>query len=211
MYLAPSSQVPTFTADAIDVLPGPSAKNRPSAAYSEPLEHGTVVKLYDYRWKAHSIATREVRSELEKYLHAPSLPFRISETRAFNANYYQTTLTGIWAAIQADEAKDTEAPDRKVESGFPASGALNLTSIGELDYRIVAFVPELDARTIPHGIFFTVNGQVHGALPDNFITSQLDFAYLATSLFVSVDCTEMGNRAREDFLMASRDRVRRNE
>src|SRR5439155_25760986 len=39
--------------------------------------------------------------------------------------------------------------------------------------------------------------------------SNLD--YLGRNLLLSVDCTEMDQAVREDFLMASRDRVRRNE
>jgi len=52
---------------------------------------------------------------------------------------------------------------------------------------------------------------VHGDLPVNFISSTLKFEFLNRTLLVSVDCTEMEQAVREDFLMASRDRVRRNE
>src|SRR4029077_8682782 len=68
-----------------------------------------------------------------------------------------------------------------------------------------------DTRRFPHGVSFTLNGQVHGELPPNFITSTLRFDYLAGYLLASVDCTEMDPSVRENFIMASRDRVRRNE
>ena len=70
---------------------------------------------------------------------------------------------------------------------------------------------DYDPGKFPHGVYFTLNGQVHGDLPANFISSTLKFDYLSRTLLVSVDCTEMVPAAREDFLMASRDRVRRNE
>jgi hypothetical protein len=70
---------------------------------------------------------------------------------------------------------------------------------------------DYDPGNFPHGVYFTLNGQVHGDLPANFIISTLKFDYLSRTLLVSVDCTEMVPAVREDFLMASRDRVRRNE
>src|SRR5262249_4991897 len=70
---------------------------------------------------------------------------------------------------------------------------------------------EYASRRFPHGVFFTLNGQVHGDLPANFISTALKFDYLQGHLLVSVDCTEMNPDVREDFFMASRDRLRRNE
>jgi hypothetical protein len=52
---------------------------------------------------------------------------------------------------------------------------------------------------------------VHGSLPANFIAARLKFDYLKSGLLAAVDCTAMDSRVREDFFMASRDRVRRNE
>ena len=86
-----------------------------------------------------------------------------------------------------------------------------MTGIGRLPYRLFLLKEEHDSGNFPHGVYFTLNGQVHGDLPANFITSTLKFDYLGKHLLVSVDCTEMDQAVREDFLMASRDRVRRNE
>ena len=70
---------------------------------------------------------------------------------------------------------------------------------------------DYDSGRFPHGVYFTLNGQVHGDLPATFIGTILKFDFLSRHLLVSVDCTEMVPAAREDFLMASRDRVRRND
>ena len=155
------------------------------------------------------MATTEARFEFEKFLHAPCLPFRVTETRDYRANYYSTTVSGIWAAITAEE--DTSVEDRKVETGYPAPATLRMEGIGSLSYQIVVFRKEVDTRRIPHGVFFTVNGQVHGSLPADFVTRRLKFDYLRSHLFVSVDCSNMETEALEDFFMASRDRLRRNE
>jgi hypothetical protein len=219
VYLAPGGNVLTFEAESVPVLPANSAPNRPGAAYSLPLAYGTCIKLYNYRWKAKATATTEARYELEKFLHSLPLPFRITETRAYKANYYSTTLAGISASINPEDAEEGKT---KFEKDFsPAYGELNLPNIGRLPYQLFllregrqkndgTWAP-YDTRRFPHGISFTLNGQVHGELPANFITSTLRFDYLSGYLLVSVDCTEMDPSVRENFIMASRDRVRRNE
>jgi len=207
-YLAPDGAVPTFAAPNILVVPKDRAA-KPAQPYAEPLEFGTAIKLYSYQWGARSLATRDARFELEKYLHAPCLPIRVTETRGwFKANYFSTTVSGIWAPITADESREDR---EQVEPGFPASATVSLKSTGELPYSIVVFKPEKASRRTPHGLFFTVNGQVHGQAPADFVSRRLGFDYLAGELFVSIDCTNMNGEVREDFFMASRDRVRRNE
>ncbi|MGD0272659.1 MAG: hypothetical protein ABSB96_02890 [Gaiellaceae bacterium] len=207
VYLAPDGHVPSFNASSVMVLPRDSRQG-PSVPYAEGLEYGTVVKLYEYQWKARSLATTEARFELEKYLHAPCLPFRITETRDYKAHYYSTTFSGIWATIDADLREDER---KAVEEGFPASATADLPETGSLPYSIVVFTPERAGRRTPKGIFYTINGQVHGRAPADFVTRRLRYEYLKDALFVSVDCTHMRQDVREDFFMPSRDRVRKNE
>ena len=211
VYLAPGGSMLTFKRDAIRALPGPSGKNRPAPAYAVELAFGTCIKLYSYRWKKKTLVTTDGRYELERFLHSVSLPLRISETRDYKANFYSTTLSGILAHVN-EEGNEEEAVDLKFEKGLsPAYGELNLAGIGRLPFRLFLLKEDFDAGNFPHGVYFTLNGQVHGDLPANFIGTTLRFDYLSRTLLVSVDCTEMVPAAREDFLMASRDRVRRNE
>ncbi len=207
VYLAPSGAVPSFAADSVAVLPR-DRQREPAVPYAEPLDHGTIIKLYNYRLRAKSAATTDARFELERYLHAPCLPFRVTETRAYKANFFSTTVSGIWASIATDEAREER---EQVESGFPAGSKLNLRTTGELPYQIVVWKPDRDVRRLPHGVFFTVNGQVHGEAPADFVSRRLEKDYLRNHLFVSVDCTNMKEEVREDFFMASRDRMRNTE
>lgn len=206
VYLAPNGRVPRFAADSINVLPEDRRSVRPRP-YAAPIRYGTCVKLYNFRWRAKSIATTEARYELERFLHSPCLPFRLTETREYRANYFSTTISGVWATIASDDAPD----DSKVEPNFPAFADLSLRDVGQLPYRIAVFRDAVDPRHVPHGVFFTVNGQVHGSLPSDFVSRHLKFDYLKDHLLVSIDCTAMDPTVREDFFMASRDRVRRNE
>jgi hypothetical protein len=111
----------------------------------------------------------------------------------------------------SEEGKEDDSAS-KFENGLsPAYGELNLPGVGRLAYRLFLLKEDYDASNFAHGVYFTLNGQVHGDLPNNFISNTLKFEFLSKDLLVSVDCTEMDLAVREDFLMASRDRVRRNE
>jgi hypothetical protein len=206
VYLAPGGAVPRFNARALDVLPGESSARRPPTAYASPLEFGTVVKLYNYRWRAKSMATTEARFELEKYLHAPCLPFRITESRDYRANYYSTTVAGVWASA---ETATPDGDNLRVEEGFPSVGSLEIPRVGHLSYRVAVFKADVDSRRIPKGVFFDLNGQAQGALPADFIPRRLGFEFLRNHLLVSVDCSGMRKGARENLFMAARDRLRR--
>ncbi len=210
-YLAPGGSVPTFARDAVQVMPGPSAKDRPATPYVGGLRFGTCIKLYDYRWVAKSLITTDGRYELERVLLSAAIPFRVVETRDYRANYYSATVTGGWNRATAD---DRDGDAIKLEPGFPAYGHLNLDGIGMLPYSIAVFKRDTNDRHIPRGVLFALNGQVHGSLPSDFIRSRLKFDFLTGSygtLLVTVDCGGMNQQVREDFFMASRDRVRANE
>lgn len=210
VYLAPGESILTFARPTVAAFPGQSSKNKPAPAYAVDLPYGTCIELYNYRWKKKTLVTTDGRYELERYLHSVSLPLRISETREYKANYYSTTLSGILAHVGEGGHEDDSAS--KFEKGLsPAYGELNLPGIGRLPYKLFLLKESYEASNFPHGVYFTLNGQVHGDLPANFISSTLKFDYLTRTLLVSVDCTEMDQAVREDFLMASRDRVRRNE
>jgi hypothetical protein len=210
VYLAPHGSILTFARPSVAAVPGQSSKNKPAPAYAVDLPYGTCIKLYNYRWKKKTLVTTDGRYELERYLHSVSLPLRISETRDYKANYYSTTLSGILAHVSEEGTEDDSTS--KFEKGLsPAYGELNLPGIGRLPYKLFLLKETYEASNFPHGVYFTLNGQVHGDLPANFISSTLKFDYLSRTLLVSVDCTEMDQAVREDFLMASRDRVRRNE
>lgn len=209
VYLAPNGGVLNFKAKFVNVLPGKSSKNSPASAYAVPLKYGTAVKLYNYKWPGRGIATLEARRQLERVLHTPCSPFRISETRAYKANYYSATVSGVWNTTSAEIANEGGSP--KMEPGFPAMAKISLHTIGQLPIRIGVWRSDVKTRNVPTGIFFLVNGQVHGQFGGEFVTRKLKFDYIRDYILVSVDCTGIDRSVAEDLFMASRDRLRRNE
>jgi hypothetical protein len=114
-------------------------------------------------------------------------------------------VTGLTVRLDDDRAENLE-PD------FPASGVLNIG--GEpMEFTIYAFKKDKATRyRAREGVIFVVNGQTHGHLPlDFFRHKSVGLSYLDDSLFVTVDCSDISGRAREDLFMNSRDRLRDGE
>lgn len=206
VYLAPNGIVPTFRAEGIDVLPGINGDGGLDP-YRSRLDYGTVVKLYDYRWTKRTVITLDARRELQRFLVEPALPYQLAETRdGYSAHSLTSTLSGAMLAFE-----DDGQVDQRLEAGFPSYGSISIDGIGDLPYRIYAFTKAVESRDVPTGVVFLINGQSHGQMPARFLTSSVRLGYLTGDkgpLLVVVDCTEMTARAREDFFLASRDRVR---
>ena len=207
VYLAPNGKVPRFSAPYLNLLPGGSGKGRPVVPYSEPLSFGSCVKLFNYRWAGRSTATLEARRQLERELQVPCLPFRISETRNYKANYYSNSVTGVWSDIQGERA----AGKSTMEEGFPGPASISPEQIGTLPITVAVWNEDVKPKNVPTGIYFLVNGQVHGCYSKDFISRRLKFDYVSDHILISVDCTGMDRAIAEDLFMASRDRLRKNE
>ena len=62
--------------------------------------------------------------------------------------------------------------------------------------------------TKDEGIVFTINGQTHGSLSKSFFNRKgVGLGYLADSILVILDCSEITPRSRENLFMNSRDRL----
>src|SRR5262249_14625436 len=148
-----------------------------------------------------SLATTNARAELEKYLYTLALPIRISETRDYAANYLQTTLSGLAVNIVTQsDSEDQEETKRgpRIEEGFSQLPLqITLRDFGELKVAVTVFRDkdikgkQFDKGRIPHGVVFTLNGQVHDRLGSIFVKEKLGFGYLDKHMLVAVDCTNM--------------------
>jgi hypothetical protein len=230
VYLAPIAQIPSFPAEEIPALPevvkdapvelpedalendGEQKGRKPPRPYLKGLSSGTVIKLYNYKWKGHSLATRDARSKLEEYLYRPCLPVRIVETRGdYHANTYATTLAGTAVTIAKDQEKGY------LEDNFPATGQLHPTGVGLLPISIVVYKEKTGddgkrakaTKSLVRGLYFIINGQVHYQRgPEFFSTRGLPYGYLQDTLFVVADCTSLPDDIRDQLIMPSRDRLR---
>lgn len=198
VYLAPGGQILSFEADALPIRP-----SRYPNAYEEPLFSGTCIKIWNYKvpGRLKSLATLDLRYALERHLQDPALPVRIYERRhGYKAHSYDTTMSGLLAVL-ADNRDN-------IEPGFDTGTPLDVPGVGRVDLRMVVIREGVDDKRYPSGIFFNVNGQLHSELGSDFVSRRTKFDYIANSLIVMVDCTDLPPRIREDLFLASRDRMR---
>lgn len=177
--------------------------------YVRDAEWGTFIKLYEYSLpghRTHILRKSGLLARLELLLPELALPIRLHECRpdyGGHAGSYETTLTGL--SVRLDEGGRAE----NIEADFPTSAPFNCA--GEpMAATIFAFKKgKAETYRRSEGIIFTVNGQTHGYLTaDFFRRSKVGMSYLADSILVIVDCTNISGRGRELLFMNSRDRLR---
>lgn len=214
-YLAPvgADQTPgkggvlRFQAETLAILP---EKNQ---AYTRAAQWGTLIKLYEFGGSTSSFSNSNILmkdgllSRMDLLLAEPALPIRLHECRPYtgHSGSFDTSLTGL--VVRLEDAKQ-----ENLEPDFPVSCPLSVDG-EKMMATIYAFKKgRADTYRKDEGIIFTMNGQVHGNLTKAFFTRQragrLD--YIANSLLVIVDCSDISARAREDLFMNSRDRLSQN-
>lgn len=201
MYLAPDHQILRFEADSLPLRPGPYP-----AAFETAMASGTCIKLWNYKFpgRLKTLATLDLRYALERALQEPALPLRIMERRpGYRAHTFDTTMSGLgWVLSNAASDK---------EPGFDGGTPLHVPGVGTVDLDIAVIKQDADKteKRYPAGVFFVVNGQLHGQLGIEFFRRrQLKLDYIAESLIVRADCTALPADVREDLFLASRDRMR---
>jgi hypothetical protein len=192
-----------FSADTMPILP------EGQEPYAREADHGTLIKLYEYRTKArtHMFRRGGLQERLDILLADIALPIRLYECRPFGGKKgsFETTLSGIRVRLNDDKAEN-------LEPGFPDSSMLQVAG-EEMRVTIYAF-KKGKAKTYRQreGIIFTVNGQMQGDIPDNFFErKKVGLRYLSDSILVVVDCSNLSTLAREDLFMNSRDRLSEGE
>lgn len=216
-YLAPlelnaprQGRVLSFSADSMPIFPEADASVR--SAYSRHSEFGSLVKLYEYEWQG--VRSNIVLSgggllrRIDTGLPEVALPVRVFECRPDykgHSGSFATNVLGLATRLELDKVDN-------LEPEFPISTVLDLDG-RKLRIRTYAFKKgkALGYRTGKQGVIFAVNGQAHATLPTYFFRKKdVGMSYLADSLLVMADCTDVLGEMREDLFMNSRDRLRDN-
>ena len=203
-YLSPVPEgVLRFTADRLPLFP------EGNKAYARTTERGTAIKLYEYQitGKSHILRRDGLLQKLDLLLPRSALPIRLHECRNYAGGLgsFDTNLNGLTVRLNDDRSEN-------LEPGFPASNPITIRG-HQLPASIYAFKRrKADNYKNSQGILFTVNGQTHGILPQHFFgRTSVGLDRLRDSLLVTVDCTGLSGRLREDLFMNSRDRMEEGE
>lgn len=189
-----------FASQAMPIFPD---GNQP---YAREATWGTLLKLYEYDatgFRSHMLLRDGLQGRVDLLLPEVALPIRFHECRPYRGHRGSpdTTLTGLTVRLNDDKAEN-------LEPGFPAS--CDIVAAGEaMTASVYAFRKgKAESYKGNEGIVFTINGQTHGHLTQDFFRRErVGMSYLARSLLVIVDCSNMSRRAHEDLFMNSRDRL----
>lgn len=205
-YLSPHPEgVLRFSAHDLPLFP---ERNQP---YVRKTAWGTAIKLYEYKLgvgaRSHILRGDGLLQRLDLLLPRIALPVRLHECRGYEgrSGSFDTTLMGVGVRLN-DDRNDS------LEEGFPTSATCSINK-ETLTAEIYAIKKD-KARSYKkgEGIIFTVNGQTHGNLSQQFFARRsVRLDRLRESILVIVDCSSLSVRAREDLFMNSRDRLEQGE
>ena len=188
----------SFDAESLPIIP--SVKGKPN----ENMQYGTYIKLYDYSLKYKTAITLNFFNKMNMLMPEIAHPVRIRECRkeqSERAHTPESTIAGL--QIRLDEDRN-----ENIEEGFPSSETFNVDG-QRIFCNIYVFKTKKSADRYKEkeGLLFTVNGQTHAAEPESFF-NKVNLSYLADTILVLVDCSEIDIQHREDMFMNSRDRLR---
>lgn len=190
-----------FSSDALPIFP--EGQN----PYGRRSGWGTLIKLYEYDTRAKGAFFRRdgLLERLDIMMPGLMLPIRLHECRAYGGDTrsFETTLTGLEVRLRSQEKEEGN-----LEPSFPDSGEITIR--GEtIRFTLYAFKRKrASTYRKSEGVLFVVNGQTHAAISDRFFARRsVGLDYLANSLLVVLDCTELSDGTKEDLFMNSRDRL----
>ena len=204
-YLAPAEMILCFEAAALPIL------TRADGGWAD-LQHGTLVRLYEYDIEERTTANFDFSRMLNRRLYRLPVPVQVVERRDFRRQSNEEIVPGLGTLLE-EGARDS------VEPGFPTGDTLPVPGVGRVVVTLVPFRDDASTRNwlkAAESIIFTVNGQAHaferrdllrraGANGVNLHSS------LAGSLLVEVDCSDLAPPIHFDLFMGSRDRMPDNE
>ena len=186
----------SFKADSLPIIPSPQGIEYLDMTY------GAYFKLFNYALQGYkSNVLFDFNYRMSMLMPELAHPIRIRECREnYKGHSFETTLSGLQTRLDDDRSNN-------IEDGFPSSDAFNIDG---QDIRCSIYVfKKGKAKNYREtdGILYTVNGQTHATASESFF-NKVNLSYLADSLLVLVDCSDIDVQHREDMFMNSRDRLR---
>jgi hypothetical protein len=203
----------SFATEELAIFPETTSTIRD--AYYRNSPYGSLVKLYEYNWtgvKSNIVMSGDgLLRRIDVGLPELALPVRVFECRPGykgHAGSFATNALGLVARLDRDKYDN-------LEGGEPIGGVIALEDGTQIKLRVYVFESKDKAsqyRNRANGLVFGVNGQQHGAKSIDFFTrGKVNKSYLAESMLVYADCSQISGQAREDLFMNSRDRLSVND
>ena len=129
------------------------------------------------------------------------LPIRFYERREYSGHSFEATMSGLNVRLSEDTRDN-------LEDNFPISSQFSVD--GQIfKYSIYVFKENSsDKFRKNEGVIFSINGQSQGFFSTSFFKrNSIRLDYIADSILVMVDCSDINKMVREDLFMNSRDRL----
>ena len=185
-----------FSADSLPIIPKAHGDGY------EDMTYGTYFKLYDYALKGYkSNVLFDFNYRMSMLMPELAHPIRIRECRSsYSGHSFETTLSGLRTRLYDDRGNN-------IEEGFPTSDVFNIDG-QKIRCSIYVFKKgKADNFRKKEGILYIVNGQTHATVSESFF-NRVNLSYLADSILILLDCSDIDELHREDMFMNSRDRLR---
>lgn len=189
-----SGEILSFLGEPLPILPE-----------NESLDSGSYIMCFNYYLPDPSIIGFGLWRDLNRILHYPALPIMLYETRKFKGHSASKILTGNKMRILKDDQK-------MIEDNCPAVIPIvaELGKFGRRTIEVTVFkegTGDKEFSTPNDAIFFTINGQTHTTIGRTFLRTKANLYYLANTMLVHIDCTDVNTIVRETTFMSSRDRM----
>lgn len=170
-YFCPNKQIASFSIKEIDL-----------GLYNRKFTSGSIVKLYSYQLPrgSRSDVTLDLWRDLNQYMYHLPLPISVYEKRDYRGKTPNKPVLGNRTRITIDSR---DKVNRTIQFTIPKESGL-----GDINIEVIIFNSDVN-----HGefiknksIIFTQNGQVHASEGQSFISQNLGFSLLKTSMLIHV-------------------------
>jgi hypothetical protein len=195
----------TFNADSLPIRP------KGNNAYALPQEFGAFIKLYhyEYTYRSHVLLSDGLLRQIDTRLPSPALPYMMHECRAYKGDSdrsFANPATGVLVRLADDKGDNLEQDFPQHDEMVVAGQKFRVSLFGFKAKKAATYLNRSE------GVLFVVNGQTHGTLsPQIFTRSKVGLDYVADSLMVSLDCSELSRTSLEELFMNSRESLAKSE
>lgn len=197
-----SGKLFSFMADSLNIIPSPAGYE----GEPDDFQYGTYIKLFNYELPHKNNILTDLNDRLSMLMPDLAYPIQIRECREAGGYLRKTTLSGLQTRLEDED-------EQVLEAGFPSSVVFSEEK-QDFTCQIYLFVNDKEKGKLiaqnyrgKNGMLFAINGQTHACVSELFF-NKANLSYLADSLLVIVDCSQIDIMHREDMFMNSRDRLR---
>lgn len=203
-YLIIDGKAPIIQKSILNILPN---KNKAGDTYSQAMEWGTYIKLYDYKTKHPSVIKTRFMYKISQLLPGMPLSAFISDRR----DLFETPSNKLTTFLKGNLERMLEK--KRLVDGFPISNIIQIEKQNiKIDIYLIKNLKENNDYTAykdSEGIAYIINGQVHGYTSDRiFLKKGIDLNYIQKNLLIYADVTDLDLSLKDELLMSNRESLR---